>query len=74
MAKPIPVNPRDSRCRECKGRLQVIEAEDDLMTVECTECGEIYNTEIDGLGDGGIDYWPRMMAAQLEEDDENPSD
>jgi transcription elongation factor Elf1 len=74
MAKPIPVNPRDSKCRECGGRLQVTDAEDDLMTVECLECGEIYNTEIDGLNDGGIDYWPRMMAAQLEEDDENPSD
>ncbi len=31
------VDPHDGRCRECKGELEIIEADDATMTVRCLE-------------------------------------
>ena len=42
---------------------------DATMDVECTamECGDAYTVEPDALHDGGIIYWPEVMAALEEE-------
>jgi hypothetical protein len=69
MAEPIEVNRKDGKCKECSGTLQVIEVDDATMEVECKECGTTYKVETDAFNDGGIDYWPRMMAAQMEDGD-----
>jgi hypothetical protein len=45
-------------CRECrKGTLQVTGMGDfeDTLLVECPECGEEYELEPDGLGEGGME-------------------
>lgn len=58
----------DGRCRECGGQLTIDECEDVLMTVCCLECGDSYPVETDSFGDGGIHYWPSVMAEQLAEE------
>jgi hypothetical protein len=58
----IHVNRSDGVCRECGGTLQVTDADDATMFVECDDCGEGYSIEPDGLGDAGMEYWPAMMA------------
>lgn len=50
------------KCRECKtGKLEVVDCEDCLLTVECQRCGTVYDVEPDGLGDGGLE-WAEAMA------------
>lgn len=58
----VHVNPTDGRCRECRGQLRVTDADDATMLVECEDCGEAYSVEPDAFGDGGIEYWPAIMA------------
>lgn len=58
----ITVSPTDGSCRECGGELNVIDADDCSMVVECAECGDCYSVEPDAFGDGGIEYWPQIMA------------
>lgn len=60
------VEPQDGHCRECGGQLEIIDADDVSLTVECRECGETYAVETDAFGDGAIHYWPTFMAEQLE--------
>jgi len=62
---PIKVSLKDGRCRECKKQLQIIDAGEDTLTVECTSCGEIYDLETDAFNDGGAHYWPLARAATL---------
>lgn len=58
----VHVKPTDGSCRECGGPLQVTDADDATMLVECEQCGESYSVEPDGFGDGGMEYWPAIMA------------
>ena len=46
------VDPKDGRCRECRGTLTIIDADDATMTVECDDCGDVYLVETDAFGDG----------------------
>lgn len=57
----VHVNLTDGCCRECGGPLRITDADDASMHVEC-ECGEEYVVEPDAFGDGGIEYWPAIMA------------
>lgn len=57
----IHVRRSDGTCRVCGGELRITEADDATMTVEC-DCGEAYVVEPDAFGDGGVDYWPAIMA------------
>ena len=70
MTEPILVKPADGGCRVCQGQLGILDADDATMTVECQDCGETYLVEPDAFGDGGIVYYPAILAAPLER---NPS-
>lgn len=58
----------DGKCRSCGGQLELTGVDDATMDVECTECGDGYTVEPDAFNDGGIKYWPEMMA-QMEEEE-----
>lgn len=60
------VDPHDGRCRQCEGELEIIEADDATITVQCLECGETYLVETDAFGDGAIHYYPHFVVCQLE--------
>ncbi|HHK40906.1 MAG TPA: hypothetical protein ENJ50_00690 [Planctomycetaceae bacterium] len=60
---------KDGRCRSCNGQLEVVGADDATLDVECTECGDAYTVEPDAFNDGGIKYWPEVMA-ELESEEE----
>jgi hypothetical protein len=60
------VDPEDGRCRECGGELDITDADDATMTVECRgECGTTYLVETDAFGDGCMTYYVPFMAAKL---------
>lgn len=59
------VSPKDGKCRECNGQLEIVEADDAMMFVECLKCGDCYTVETDAFGGG---YWPEVMAEQEYED------
>jgi hypothetical protein len=53
-------------CRECKkGRLKItgVGGFEDTILVECPNCGEEYEVEPDGLGEGGLEM---LEALQIE--------
>ena len=57
------VSPRDGVCRSCGGELEIIDADDATMTVECQgECGETYVVEPDAFGDGCMTYYVGFTA------------
>lgn len=47
------MNPIDGCCRSCSGQVQIIDADDARMTVEC-RCADVYFVEPDAFGDGCI--------------------
>lgn len=61
------VDSRDGCCRSCGCQLQIIDADDCTMTVECTapECGDCYEVEPDAFGDGAMHYFLHFLADQL---------
>ena len=61
---PIPVPPERLRCADCDGEMQVVDADDISLFVECVDCESEIRVEVDALGDGGIDYWPRITATK----------
>lgn len=61
------VNPRDDRCRGCGGELEITDADDATMTVECVACGDSYLVEPDALGDGCMTYYVGFLAQRMEE-------
>jgi hypothetical protein len=63
------VDPRDGHCRQCGGHLIVTEADDDTLIACCLDCKEQFVVEPDAFGDGGMTYWPAMMASRQEQDD-----
>ena len=55
----------DGKCRSCGSQLRIVAADDATMDVECTDdetCCDAYTVEPDAFGDGGIKYWPQVMA------------
>ena len=59
------VDPNDGRCRECGGELDITDADDATMTVECSECFVSYLVETDAFGDGCMTYYVPFMAAKM---------
>jgi hypothetical protein len=63
------VNPRDGVCRSCGGELEIVDADDATMTVECQgECGETYMVESDAFADGCMTYCVGFLAQREESD------
>lgn len=56
----MKVSPKDGTCRECRGELKIIDADDATLTVRCQQCGAEYLVEIDAFGDGGLHFWPEF--------------
>lgn len=66
------VDPKDGKCRSCGGELEITDADDATMTVDCTACGESYLVETDAFGDGCLIYYPGFVAKRMaEEGDED---
>lgn len=62
------VNPNDGNCRTCGGQLEITDADDATMTVECTECGDLYTVEPDAFGDGCMTYYAAFLTGQEKPD------
>ena len=58
------VDKKDGTCRSCNGELQIIDADDATMTVECEECGDVYLVEPDAFGDGAVIYFVGFLTGQ----------
>ena len=67
------VDLQHGRCRTCGGQLEIVDADDATMSVECTaaECGDSYEVETDAFGDGCLTYWVEIMTRRREEGDDN---
>ena len=65
------VDLKDGRCRTCGSQLNIVDADDATMTVECIECGDGYQVETDAFGDGCMTYYPAVMARIMEEGDDD---
>lgn len=59
------IEPKDGRCRSCGGDLEITDADDATMTVEC-DCGEIYLVEPDAFGDGAVRYFVGFHAERTQ--------
>jgi len=64
------VDLKDGACRTCGCALQIVDADDATMSVECTECGDGYLVEPDAFGDGCMTYYVGFMAGRGEGGDE----
>ena len=62
------VEKKDGVCRACGGVLEITDADDATMTVECTECGDNYQVEPDAFGDGCMIYYVNFLTRKREED------
>lgn len=63
------VDLKDGSCRTCGSQLEVVDADDCSMHVECTECGDSYEVETDAFGDGCMTYYLGIMTAKMEAGD-----
>jgi hypothetical protein len=59
------INPKDGKCRACGDVLEIIDADDATVTVQCLNCTEVYVVETDAFGDGAIFYYPHFVAERL---------
>jgi hypothetical protein len=50
------------------GVLEITDADDATVLVECTECGETYLVEPDAFGDGCMTYYVEVMIRKEEGD------
>src|SRR5207249_3230869 len=66
----MQVDVMDGRCRACDSVLEIVDADDATMTVECTECGDTYQVEPDAFGDGCMTYYLGIMVKLMERSDE----
>jgi hypothetical protein len=67
----MQVDRQHGRCRTCGGTLEIVDADDATMTVECLgECGDSYKVEPDAFGDGCMTYYVGMMAERMEGGDD----
>lgn len=61
----------DGTCRSCGGELEIVDADDATMTVECQgECGDSYQVEPDAFGDGCMTYYVGFLTQRGKFDDE----
>ena len=60
----MKVELKHGRCRECGAALEVIDADDATMTVEC-ENGHCYMVEPDAFGDGALKYFVGFHAQAM---------
>jgi len=65
-----------AKCRECEtGTLEIIGTGyyGDTIEVECNnpDCGEVYEVEPDGLGEGGLEMVEAQMIERRRSDVEN---
>lgn len=68
------IDTKDGCCRECKaGQLEIVDADEDSLEVECVLCGEAYKVETDAFGDGGVHYHPTFAAFRLQDDQDDDS-
>ena len=63
------VDPADGTCRSCGNLLEITDADDATMTVECQECGDCYQVEPDAFGDGCMKYYVPFMVSLEDEGD-----
>lgn len=64
----------DGSCRECGGQLEIVDADDATMDVQCTndECGEAYTVEPDAFQDGCVIYYiPFMVEREFGPEEED---
>jgi hypothetical protein len=61
----LKVDPSHGRCRDCGGSLDIVDADDATMTVEC-QYGHCYAVEPDAFGDGCMIYYLQVMSERLE--------
>lgn len=61
----MQVDPRDGVCRRCEGTLEIIDADDATMPVQCTSCGDAYLVETDAFGDGCMTYYVEFLAERM---------
>lgn len=64
------VDPHDGRCRTCDSTLEITDADDATMFVECQECGDAYLVETDAFGDGCMHYYVEFMVSKLTKGDD----
>lgn len=64
------VDLRDGCCRSCQGQLEITDADDATMTVECRnpECRDVYLVETDAFGDGCMTYYVGFLAGREQPD------
>ena len=55
---------KDGCCRKCRGELEIIDADDATMTVECLACGDVYLVEPDAFGDGCLTYYMGFLTRE----------
>ena len=60
------IRPSDGVCRQCGGELEVVDADDATMDVECVACGDLLVLEPDACGDGCVDYYIPVLASRVE--------
>lgn len=63
------VDKKDGVCRSCGGTLEIVDADDATMTVECTneECCDSYLVEPDAFGDGCMTYYVGFLTETQKE-------
>ena len=64
------IDPGDGVCRSCGGELQITDADDATMQVECMECADSYLVEPDAFSDGCMTYYVPFLADRERDDDE----
>jgi len=60
------VRPEDAVCSQCSGALEIVDADDATMTVECGRCGNLLVLEPDAFGDGCVDYYIPFLADRVD--------
>ncbi|MEX0718947.1 MAG: hypothetical protein WD066_20300 [Planctomycetaceae bacterium] len=68
------VHLKHGRCRECGGQLEITDADDATMTVDCTnpECRDSYLVEPDAFGDGCMTYYVPFVGDRLLPERDDP--
>lgn len=66
------VAPEDGCCRACGAALKIIYSDDGTLTVECQDCGDVYDVETDAFGDGCMTYYVPLQIRKLREGADGP--
>jgi hypothetical protein len=60
------VHVNDGSCRGCGGELEIVDVANGTMTVFCSECGDSYPVEPEGLGPVCLGFYLRAKREQGE--------